>query len=288
MIKKITNWLSSFLELQLIISLLSLPALIHWGIAISCMLPIANMIFSPLLALFLWCSCLLALCSIVGIPCSWLTTILDWLAIFWHYLLSFAQPSWLIGFQHHMLFIAIPVGAITIFVYTFFYPTKKMSLLFLICCTGILFSMRWITLRKNCFYRVKDLEMHVFSINNKTFLLDSGALCSKQNFYSWIDYTIIPELIKTGGITTIDTLFLYKPSKNLVKVVQQFCQQTLVKHVLVTTKNQCYHDMKIALKDSGITVSPIKPRKEAYDLYYDFYRTKTIEKNYIGEAIYRQ
>lgn len=261
MIKKITNWLSSFLELQLIISLLSLPVLIYWGIAISCMLPLANIIFSPLLALFLWCSCLLTLCSIFRIPSTWLTIILDWIAILWHYILSFAQPNWLIGFQYRMFWFAFPLGILIIFVYTFFYPTRKKSLLFLLCCTGLLFSLRWITLRKNDFYKVDDLEMYVLRIHNKTFLFDSGALCSKQNFYSWIDYTIIPALIKSGGITTIDTLILCKQSKNLVKIAQQFCQQTLVKHVLVTTEHNCYNDMKAAFKNSSIQVIPMKKKQ---------------------------
>lgn len=100
-------------------------------------------------------------------------------------------------------------------------------------------------------------------LNDKTFLIDNGALCSKQNFYSWIDYTILPELIKTGGITTIDTLILYKPNKKLTKIVQQFAQQTMLKTILATTKYGCYYDLKEAFKNSSIKIIPIyQPRSK--------------------------
>lgn len=256
MIKKATNWLASFLELQLIISLLSLPVLIHWGLAISYMLPLANLIFTPLLALFLWCSCLFTLCVVIHAPCNWLATILDYIAQLWHYFLSFSQPNWLIGFNHQMIWLAIPTAISIVFIFTFFYPNKKTSLLILTSCCALLFATRWL-LQKNCFYKVNNLSMYVLRLNNKIFLIDNGALCSKQNFYSWIDYTILPELVKTDGITTVDTLILYKPNKKLVKTVLQFAQQTMIKTILVTTKQGCYYDMKEAFKNSSINIVPI-------------------------------
>ena len=256
MLIKIKNWLASFLELQLIISLLSLPLLIHWGLAVSYMLPIANIIFTPLLALFLWCSCLFTLCSVAHIPCGWLTTLLDYLADVWHYLLSFARPDWLIGFDYRLIWISLIIALSIIFVYTFFQPNKNRSLLFLTSCCLLIFSTRWL-LQKNCFYKVNNLSMYVIRINNTTYLIDNGALCSKQNFYSWIDYTIFPELIKSGGITTIDTLVLYKPHKKLIPIIQQFAQQALVKNILVTVKHGCYYEMKEAFKNSSVNIIPI-------------------------------
>ena len=264
MIQKINKWLASFLELQLIISLLSLPILIHWGLAVSYMIPLANLIFAPLLALFLWCSCLFALFAIAHIPCSWLVVLLDWLANVWHYFLSFATPCWLIGFQHRMIWIAIFCASCVFFVYSFFYPRKKISLIFLIFCCVFLFSIRWITIQKNCFYSVNNMPLHVLRVNNKIYLLDSGALCSKQNFYSWIDYTILPELIKSGGITIIDTLVLYKPNKKLVKIVQQFAKQTMIKTILVNDKFGCYDEIKQAFAGTTIKIIPMHLKRFNY------------------------
>ena len=98
-------------------------------------------------------------------------------------------------------------------------------------------------------------------LQNKTYLIDNGALCSKQNFYSWIDYTILPELIKTGGITSIDTLVLYKPNKKLIKVVQQFAQQTMIKTILVTTKYGSFYAMKEAFHGSSVKIIPLYQKR---------------------------
>lgn len=262
MLKKINNWLISFLELQLIISLISLPILIHWGIAISYMVPLANLIFTPLLALFLWCSCIFALCSIIHIPCTWFVTILDYLAYIWHYLLSFAQPEWLIGFSYQMIWLAIIIALCLLFFYTFFYPSKYISLCILTTCFLFLFTTRWIS-QTNGVYKINNLKMYAMRINNKVYLIDYGSLCSKQNFYSWIDYTILPELIKTAGITQIDILILYKPNKKLPQIAQQFAQQTSVKTILVTTKFNCYDEVKKILEQSSVKVLPIYYKRSA-------------------------
>lgn len=100
--------------------------------------------------------------------------------------------------------------------------------------------------------------MAVLKINNKVYLLDNGGLCSKHNFYSWIDYTILPTLIKTTGITTIDVLVLYKPSKKLPQVVQQFAQQTNIKTIYAARKQNCFEQIFKALCHTNIQIHPIK------------------------------
>lgn len=128
--------------------------------------------------------------------------------------------------------------------------------LVLITCSVIIATTKCFK-KSNNFYKVNNLAMHVLTIDGATYLLDHGALCSKQNYYSWIDYTILPELIKTGGITTIDTLALYKPSKKLVQIAAQLAQQTNVKTIFVTTKCGCYHQLSQLCKDSSLVVKPI-------------------------------
>ncbi|MBI2353196.1 hypothetical protein HYV11_03090 [Candidatus Dependentiae bacterium] len=256
MLKKFIDWLIAFLELQFIISIISLPILIHWGLAVSFMLPIANLIFTPLLSLFLWVSCLFALCNIMQLPCSFIVTILDGLAHCWHYLLSFATPQWLIGFDTFMIWPAITIAIFLFFLYSFFYPTKYKSLLILGSCCIMIFFIRWIR-NVNGIYPLKNLKMIALKINKKNYLIDHGSLCAKRNFYSFIDYTILPELVKIGAITTIDTLILYKPNKKLAQIAEQFAQQTCVKTILITTKMGCYKELKKRLENSHVKVLPI-------------------------------
>lgn len=260
MFKKISYWLASFLELQLVISLTALPILIHWGLAISYMSLLGNFIFTPLLTAFLWCSSLFTLCSIAHIPCSWLTKSLDILSYIWNYFLSFARPTWLIGFCHSTIWLSLIIALFIFVFYTLFNPSKKVALTTLSLCSFILLCSKYAT-QKNQLYQIDNLPLYVLQANNKTYLIDNGALCKKQNFYSWIDYKILPELIKTAGITTVNTLVLYKPNKRLTKIVPQFAQQTNIKTILVTTQYGCYHELKKTFQNDTITIKPILLKK---------------------------
>lgn len=87
--------------------------------------------------------------------------------------------------------------------------------------------------------------MIALRIAGKNYIFDYGALCSKQNFYNHIDYTIIPALIKQAGITTIDTLILCKPSNRLAQIAWQFAQQTNTQTILTPEKFSCYKTLKM-------------------------------------------
>lgn len=243
MFKKINSWLIAFLELQLVITLLSLPVLIYWGLAISCMNTIGNLLFTPLLTLFLWISSLLSFSTILHLPTSWLINILDLITTAWNYLLSFSQPTWLIGFSYQMLIPTVFVALIVIKIYSSFRISSKKSIAllgFLYC--GLLIANQQ-SKKNNDFFQVGKIPMYALRFNKKVYLFDCGALCKKQNFYSNIDYTILPELIKTAGITEVDTLIVCKPSKRLPKVIEQFTQQVNCKTILVTNQQNCFQQI---------------------------------------------
>lgn len=258
----ISTYLLNFLELQLVITLMSLPILIHWGLPISYMSPISNLIFTPLLILFLWISCLFAFCALLHIPCTPFAWMLDNITNLWMWMLSFAKPSWLIGFSYPMIWIATIICLCIILLYFYQRPTTKQAVCILTALCCLMLSARWYTTKNFC-QKIDDLPLIALRINQKTYLIDYGALCSKQNFYMNIDYSIIPKLIKLTGITNIDTLVLCKPSKRLAKVAMQFAQQTNVKTIIVTTKHDCYKDLQVRYKDSNTKVLPLIKQKKS-------------------------
>lgn len=253
---KITNYLASFLELQLVITLMSLPILIAWGLPISYMSPLSNLIFTPLLILFLWIACLFAICALLHIPCSIFATSLNKLTYLWMWLLSFSKPTWLLGFYYPIIWLAIIICLCIILLYTYRKPNtnQALSILILFCC--LLMITRWFMIKNMC-QKIGNLPMIAIRLNKKNYLIDYGALCSKQNFYNTIDYTIMPQLIKDTGMTNIDTLVLCKPSKRLAKVAMQFCTQTNVKTIIATTKDNCFKTLCIAYKNSNVQVLPL-------------------------------
>ncbi|MCX5923800.1 MAG: hypothetical protein NTZ68_00020 [Candidatus Dependentiae bacterium] len=265
MLKKITphvsKWFYSFLELQLVISLMSLPLLTHWGLPVSYMSPVANLIFTPLLILFLWVSCLFSVFALVRLPCSWFVYLLDKITDLWHFMLSFANPEWLMGFCYQTLWISLFFCFLVFILYTYIKPTTKQAVCTLLIFWLILIGVRY-SMQKNLCQKVGNLPLCALRINGKVYLIDDGALCSKQNFYSNIDYTILPELIKTTGITSIDTLVLCKPSKRLAKIAHQFAMQTNVQTIMVTTKAKGFKEMSDMFQDSSVNVLPLTPKKK--------------------------
>lgn len=259
----IIGYLANFLELQLVITLMSLPILIAWGLPISYMSPLSNLIFTPLLILFLWIACIFAICALAGIPCSIFATILDQLTRLWMWLLSFSKPCWLLGFSKSTHAYSIVICFLIIALYTYKKPTTKKAIMMLLALCSIMLIARW-HFMKNVYQNLNGMPMIAIRLNNKNYVIDHGALCLKQNFYNHIDYTIIPSLIKQTGITTIDTLVLCKPSKRLAKIALQFCKQMNVKKIIATTKCDCYKTLCIAYKNSDVQILPLikKSRKK--------------------------
>ena len=241
MIKKIISWLSIFIELQLIISLTSLPVLIYWGLPISYMSPIANLIFAPLLASFLYLSSILTIFTILKIPTGWISICLDKISSIWFYNLSFAGPEWLIGFKFKMIWPTAIIAIFIIIFFSIFNPKKKLSISILIGLTLLILGLNYQTNRKNICKKLPSGNSYIIKINGKNYLFDYGGLCRKQNFYSWIDYTILPELNQIAGITKIDYLILTKKSTKLRKITLQFIKQLKVKKIFATA--ECFKEI---------------------------------------------
>ena len=271
MLKKIktsiTTYLANFLELQLVITLMSLPILIAWGLPISYMSPLSNLIFTPLLILFLWISCIFAICALIGIPCNIFATALHQLTNLWMWLLSFSKPAWLLGFCSSTIWFSIIICLLIIALYHFKKPPTKQAVLILATFCTIMMIVRLCSM-KNMFKKIDDLAMIAIRLNHKNYVIDYGALCSKQNFYSTIDYTIIPQLIKHTGMTNIDMLVLCKPSKRLAKVALQFCKQMNVKKVIATTKCDCYKTLCVAFKNTDVQILPLLKQQRYKKKYF--------------------
>ena len=66
------NHIIQFLQVQLFLSLASLPILVAWGIPFSLATVAGNFLFSPFLTLFLLLSSLIFFTELIFIPNAWL------------------------------------------------------------------------------------------------------------------------------------------------------------------------------------------------------------------------
>lgn len=135
-------------------------------------------------------------------------------------------------------------------------------MLFLGLCWFFIILIQPLFSSKMKLQQINSLPLWTFNIANKTYLLDNGALCTRKNMYTNLDYTILPNLIYRTGFTTIDTIIFYKPSTQIVKIAQQCIQQFNCKNFIVTQKGQCYQKMHDHFKDSNITIQPLMKNKK--------------------------
>jgi hypothetical protein len=237
--KKIVHALLRYMQLQLFITLLSLPFLIAWGIPLSLLVPLGNLIFNPFLSLFLLLSSLVFFSELLCIPNGLVIQCLEIVVKLWHWILSQASSEWLLGLgspapiavavviimtlailQHQKLGISgkglLSSSAVLIcfFVYLRYIALPKVYVAAIACC---------------------DETVLLIRVHDKTILIDQGALGKRLSSSSWVEYTLVPKLLKTCGTSRIDHLILLKPGILLLKTVASLAHCSTLKMVHFVT-----------------------------------------------------
>lgn len=229
---KIKKYLLLFLELQLVISICLLPIFIAWGLPLSHASFIGNLIFGPFLSSFIFLATLFTLAEIMQLPTTLFTTLLNRLTEVWSYLLSWGSKKFLIGFSYKMILPAI-FGTVMLgimYAYSKWKQPKRLVVILLIYCMP--FVLDNIVKSKDLHFRVYNGKQKVDIIckNNRIIMYDTGALGAKKSYESWIDFTLIPALIKHTGSMTIDTLVTYKTNPRYLQAIKYL-------HKALTIKN---------------------------------------------------
>ncbi|MCF7900204.1 hypothetical protein K9K77_01710 [Candidatus Babeliales bacterium] len=232
--EKVFYYLIHFLQVQLFLTLASFPILVAWGLPLSIMTAVGNLIFSPFLTAFLLCASLVFFTECLYIPNGWLIYLLEKITNFWIWCLSWGQKSWLIGFAKPSLFILI---GIVICAFLIMQHKKLGRLLPSLCALSLLlfFSSIYLCSFKPCNTEY-DIECGKRKVtikikNGITELHDNGALAAKLSPDSWIQYTFLSELTKKSGITQIDHVFISNPGTLTFQALTTLCKHITVKTV---------------------------------------------------------
>ena len=188
-----------------------LPILIAWGLPISTMTIVGNLIFSQFLTVFILLSAILFTCDLIGIPNTLIVVCLDWTAHTWHYILSFGSAHWLVGFASFMFPFSCITAVCACAIYVQRYAQNKRLLMLIVLCASI--PVTNYIFQKPCLQATilqGKQKMHIIKSNGVIYAFDCGALGAHPSSQSWIEYTLAPTMIKTMGATHIDTLILCK------------------------------------------------------------------------------
>lgn len=245
-LKSFFYFLLRAIQLQLFLTLCSLPFVLSWGIPLSYASILGNIIFAPFLSLFLFIAFCMFMCELLGIPYSFFAMALELVTQAWSYLLSLSNRSWLCYFAQPSweILLLILIATLLIVHSTFLLaPLRKICALF----TLLLVSAYLITMQSTlppistiaCF----EKKLFVFCDQRFTILFDPGILGRRISAPSFVSYTLIPELIKKG-IGRIDAVICAQPSTMVFRALITLVEGFPVSHVYLPCWQGC-------MKNSG-------------------------------------
>ena len=229
------RWLFTFLQMQLFLSLVSLPVLVAWGLPLSYMTVIGNCIFSPFITLFLLCSSLIFFAELLHMPNGWLIVLLEYVTKVWIKALSCSSKGWLIGFPVKMVPYLLVIAIMAFFILQHKKWGKKevstgiFTVLFILIF-GLIFCMK-VPSSHHIFCKKKSIEIK--RMGGKHILIDHGALKEKAAAESWISYTVMPALLKMFGTVKIDELHVSDESVRTKKAIACLQQEAIVGKVVM-------------------------------------------------------
>ena len=276
-----SHWIGRFLYLQLFISLIALPILLCWGLPLSLLSPVGNLIFGPALTLFLLLSSLLFFTELLYIPNGLIAQILDWFTQAWLYVIKIPSHPWLFGFAKPSIFvlISIPLCALLIIHYKKFKSVwhQVLCLSLLLVCSSLYI--------KTIHTKTDDLEtvacnrgeVTIIHDKNKVILIDPGVIGQRINAASWVEFTLLPHLISSSGVNAIDDLILLQPGAMLFQAITTLITKIKVKKIylvcwqgsLAKHEWRSFFQMREAAQAHGVAIERITYKKIQIPLDHD-------------------
>lgn len=226
----ILNSAARFILLQLFISCISLPLLGHWGLPQPLLSPLGNILFAPLLTGFLFLSTLIFFAYIFALPMDCLLYCLEKITDVWTSLLKIHIDTPFASCVQPPLFILITLPLAALFVVTH----QKISNPYK--AIGFLALLLLITHAILYFFYTSHAFVYSLSYNNgtvtiirsqkQTIVIDPGVIGKRISATSWCEYTLIPEIIKKTGNSSIDHFVCLKPGKVLFDALEKIAQKT--------------------------------------------------------------
>jgi len=235
--KKIFNFLTKtglyllpILRIQLFISLVAMPILVYWGLAVSSLTILGNIIFAPLLTIFLLISSLIFFFELLYIPNQYLVYVLEKLTLLWlkiappcphQWLLCFPQITWLI------FLIALILAIYTI--------SLKISRLKQVLLLGLTLLISLLIAKLGFWINTNELELKhrraklqiTYQPNRTVIMHDHGVLNQRYGIQNWLCYQLIPALTKNFGTLTVQDLYLHKPQNKFTSQNLELFKQSL-------------------------------------------------------------
>lgn len=236
MLERLKNYLLAMLQVQLVLTLTSLPILIHWGLPLSYMTFVGNILFTPVLMVFIFTSSLLFFTEICNIPNQLVVNILETITSFWQFLLTKGNISWLYGFVHPGILplLALGLTSAVILITVFKAPLHQRIITYSLTLTIIVGSL---LCYQKFIYQPQGFHTTKCSISydKKTGVtfIDKGFFASKKSPDKAVYFDLRPFIIKRYGSIQFDKLILTKPGIRAFQGALTCCKLFAIRSVRV-------------------------------------------------------
>lgn len=232
-IKQLQHRFARLFYIHLVISIYSFLILVCWGLPFCPLSFFGNLLFNPVLVVFLGLCILLFFAELCFIPNSYIIYLLELVSSWWLYILrlgstnacniAFTKPSYL-------LVTTMMCAGFVIVVHNSTYQKKNIYLL-LVLCGGFWFMSQ--APKQPDIHELPCTQGNIYlvSTDQEITVIDPGYLGRYASASSYIEYTLIPLLAQQHGTQTIDHLILLQPGQILFEAIAKLLEKTTIKNI---------------------------------------------------------
>jgi beta-lactamase superfamily II metal-dependent hydrolase len=198
-------------------SLISWPFLYFWGLPLTPGLILGNLLFTPLLVMFLLLSSVLFFLELLSLPHWPTSSLLDIIASLWWYLLSTSSRSWIGIFAHPPAYYVMVIPVITLTILRLLSFSQKVRIVLFSSLFGIAgYLIPQLQGNSTTTLRFFDKELTLLKKGSQGILIDPGIVGRRPSSGKQVTMTLLPQLIKEG-VTRLKAVIITKPSQQVFR-----------------------------------------------------------------------
>jgi hypothetical protein len=239
LIAKLTNKISQALFIQAVLTVVSTPLLIAWGLPIAILGPLGNLIFTPFLLVFLTLTIIITLCELLNLPDQLVITALEQFTNFWLKLTQWGPKNSLLGLPKSALlfFSILALGTVLLMLVTTRPQFKKVLVtsIIIMCLGASYFAYFPNTQTQELVVTHQKYQLNINYKNQQIYLTDQTRLLAHvYHPISWCEHTLRPILIKNFGNIPIAELNLVKPTARIKNIAPEIQAALGIKKIVIT------------------------------------------------------
>lgn len=220
---RVGYWLARFIQFQLFITLISLPLLTTWGLPISWLTLLGNLIFSPVLTAFLFLSSLLFFFELTHLPTACIAYSLEAITKVWLWTIAQVGTWPFVYFPKPPITwcLAVPIEALIIIHHK---KTRGIVPSIVALSALMIFSTAYLKIMHTPAVLHTTIPCNrgnvtIVRAGGKTALIDPGFIGQRKSALSWIEYTLPQALVTMIGSPAINHLVLLKSNTMTLKAI---------------------------------------------------------------------